>query len=71
MGRIAVIGGATDVAAYALAGAVVLAADDPAAVRTAWTTLAPDIAVVILTVAAAEAVRDIPAGDGVLTVVMP
>lgn len=72
MARIAVLGEGIDAEAYALAGAVVLAADDPTAVRAAWSNLAPDVAIVILTKAAAEAIDGIPAGaGGVLTVVMP
>jgi vacuolar-type H+-ATPase subunit F/Vma7 len=56
MGRVAVIGERTAVAGYALAGAVVLPAEDPEAVLAAWSSLAPDVEVVVLTARAARAV---------------
>jgi vacuolar-type H+-ATPase subunit F/Vma7 len=49
MSHVAVIGARTAVQGYGLAGAVVLVAEDPDAVRRAWTTLPADIGVVILT----------------------
>jgi len=70
MSRIAVIGEQTRVQGFALAGADVCEATDPDAVRAAWTSLAVDVAVVILTPAAADALAATPAGDR-LTVVMP
>jgi vacuolar-type H+-ATPase subunit F/Vma7 len=49
MSHVAVIGARTAVQGYGLAGAVVLVAEDPDAVRRAWTTLPADVGVVILT----------------------
>jgi vacuolar-type H+-ATPase subunit F/Vma7 len=54
MGRIAVIGAAAPVRGFALAGALVLPAEEPDAVRAAWRELPDDIDVLILTRAAAE-----------------
>ncbi len=70
MSRIAVIGEQTRVQGFALAGAEVCPATEPDAVRAAWASLAGDVAVVILTPAAADALVGTPAGDR-LTVVMP
>jgi vacuolar-type H+-ATPase subunit F/Vma7 len=58
MARAAVIGELTRVQGFGLAGAVVLAADDAAAVRSAWDSLAGDVAVVVLTPRAAAALGD-------------
>ncbi|MFF9060977.1 hypothetical protein ACF09K_20155 [Streptomyces sp. NPDC014882] len=55
MGRVAALGERPRVAGLALAGAVVLAAEDPGAVRRAWRSLPDDVDLVILTPAAAEA----------------
>ncbi|KOT42777.1 hypothetical protein ADK41_07705 [Streptomyces caelestis] len=58
----------------ALAGAVVLVADDPDAVRRAWRSLPDGIDLVILTPAAARALESGPATGGALrplTAVMP
>jgi vacuolar-type H+-ATPase subunit F/Vma7 len=55
MASVAVIGEETLVRGYALAGAHVLAADTPDQVRAAWQRLPEDVAVVILTAAAASA----------------
>jgi vacuolar-type H+-ATPase subunit F/Vma7 len=73
VGRIAVLGESTRVDGFALAGALVLVADDAAAVRDAWASLPDDVAVVMLTPAAAAALPDGVAAqrDGVLTVTMP
>lgn len=54
VGRVAVIGEETAVAGYALAGAVVVPAEDAAAVREAWNGLPPDVEVVLLTSRAAQ-----------------
>jgi vacuolar-type H+-ATPase subunit F/Vma7 len=70
MPRVAVIGEQTRVAGFALAGADVLPAAEPDAVRAAFAGLAPDVAVVVLTPAAAEALAATPFGER-LTVVMP
>ncbi|HEU5161038.1 MAG TPA: hypothetical protein VFU43_28835 [Streptosporangiaceae bacterium] len=70
--RLAVLGERVRVEGYALAGAVVLPADDPAGIRAAWAALPGDVAVLVLTPAAArelgeEALRR----PGLLTAVMP
>ena len=54
-GQVAVLGERPRVAGYALAGAVIYIADDPASVRRTWHALGPEIAVVVLTSAAARA----------------
>lgn len=72
MARVAAIGELTRVQGFALAGVVVLVAADPEAVRTAWSSLDDDVAVVVLTPAAAAALGDEPASRRwPLTVVMP
>lgn len=74
MGRVAALGERSRVAGLALAGAVVLAADDPEAVRRAWRSLPDGVDLVILTPAAAEALdRDptVSTGRRRLTTVMP
>jgi vacuolar-type H+-ATPase subunit F/Vma7 len=73
MSRVAVIGEPVRVRGYALAGADVHECADGPAVRSAWAALADDIAVVILSPAAA-AVLDLPgrpAAARPLTVVLP
>ncbi|MFE9924838.1 hypothetical protein ACFYQA_25630 [Streptomyces sp. NPDC005774] len=74
MGRVAALGERARVAGLALAGAVVLVADGPAAVRRGWRSLPDGIDLVILTPAAAEALEQdpgLPAGRRRLTIVMP
>ncbi len=72
MGCVAVIGEGTAVAGYALAGAVVRAAEDEHAVRAAWRDLPDDIEVVVLTVRAADALGSTRTAAALpLTVVMP
>jgi hypothetical protein len=56
--RVAALGERLAVQGFGLAGALVLAAEDAAAARAAWRTLPPDMAVVILTRAAADAVGE-------------
>lgn len=74
MGRVAVLGEGSRVAGYALAGAVVLVADDDAAVRAAWAGVVDDRDVDVLVVTA-RAAAALPAGYAdrprPLTVVMP
>lgn len=70
-GRVAVLGAPMDVQGFALAGAVVVAAGDDSAVRSAWRDLPDDVSVVVLTRDAAVAVADLPPRPGLLTVVMP
>ena len=75
MAHVAVLGERTRVAGFALAGAVVMVADDAAEVRRAWAGLladrAADVEVLVLTQRAAAA---LPPGfadrDRPLTVVM-
>lgn len=75
MAGVAVLGERGRVGGYALAGALVVVADDDASVRAAWSGLVDDpgcdVAVLIVTRRAAEA---LPAGfadrDRPLTVVM-
>jgi vacuolar-type H+-ATPase subunit F/Vma7 len=85
MSRMAVIGEGVRVQGFALAGALVLAAEDAAAARAAWRSLPPDVAVAVLTPRAADWLSDVTGGDagmpapadgtprrpGVLPVVMP
>ena len=75
MARLAVIGEEARVSGFALAGADVHPADSPSAVRQAWAELDPDVAVVILTPAAAEAMPEpespLVRGDEPLVAVMP
>lgn len=70
-GRVAVLGEGTAVSPFALAGALVLAADDDAAVRSAWSALPSDVEVVVLTPAAARALGPVHDRPLPLTVVMP
>ncbi len=70
MSRVAVIGEQGQVQGFALAGAEVRFASSPEDVRTAWRELPGDVAVVILTPVASDAVKDLVAGDRI-TVVMP
>ncbi len=76
MAAVAVLGEEVVVAGYALAGALVLAADDPDAVLSSWTRLTGDgareVAVVVLSPHAADVLgdrRDHP--EAPLSVVMP
>jgi vacuolar-type H+-ATPase subunit F/Vma7 len=68
MGRIVVLGEAPAVDGFALAGATVIPAADPEAVRRAWETLPADAAVVVLTASASAARARRP---GLLTISMP
>jgi vacuolar-type H+-ATPase subunit F/Vma7 len=63
--RVAVLGERALVEGYALGGARVLPADSPEEVRAAWATLAPDVAVLLLTPAAAGVLGPSPAAAGV------
>jgi vacuolar-type H+-ATPase subunit F/Vma7 len=72
MSGVAIIGEELGVQGYAMAGAVVCAADDEAGVLRAWRELPGDVAVVLLTVRAAGWLGGELAGrPDVLTVVMP
>jgi vacuolar-type H+-ATPase subunit F/Vma7 len=70
MARVAALGARSRVEGFGLAGALVLDAEDAAAVRAAWDALDADVAVVVLTPEAAEVLGD-AATSGPLTVVMP
>jgi len=78
MARAAVIGEATRTAGFALAGAVVLVAENPDEARAAWRSLPADIAVLVLTPRAAAWIGEAPPTSpspstrrDVLLVVMP
>jgi vacuolar-type H+-ATPase subunit F/Vma7 len=70
MAHVAVIGEDVRVEGFGLAGAIVCRARGEAQVRAAWESLAEDVAVVVLTPAAAAELAGVPRG-GRLTVVMP
>ncbi|MGZ4514760.1 MAG: V-type ATP synthase subunit F [Mycobacterium sp.] len=72
MGRVAVIGEQTAVSGYALAGVLVLSAEDDEAVRGAWSGLPEDVQVVILTARAARTLGEVRIAElHPFTVVMP
>lgn len=74
MPRVAAIGERARVQGFALAGALVVEAGDPDAVRAAWAALAADVEVVVLTPAAARALQAPGAAagrSGLLTVELP
>ncbi|MFF7647566.1 hypothetical protein [Streptomyces canus] len=74
VGRVAALGERSRVAGLALAGAVVMVADAPDAVRRAWRSLPDDVDLVLLTAAAAEALGPEPGvrtGGRPLIAVMP
>lgn len=72
MSRAAVIGEELRVQGYALAGALVCAADDGASARRAWRALPADVAVVVLTATAAGWLDDeLTRRPELLTAVMP
>jgi vacuolar-type H+-ATPase subunit F/Vma7 len=71
--RIVAIGEGEHLRGFALAGVGVIAAEDPAGARAAWRALAGDVALVILTPAAHDALtrEDLQPDDQRLWVVMP
>ena len=71
MAKIAIIGEENKVTAFGLAGAIVLPADAPDAVRAAWRSLGADVAIVLLTSRAARTLADDGPPSWPLTVVMP
>ena len=72
MRRVAVLGERALVEGWALGGARVLAADSPEQVRAAWAGLGSEVAVVLLTPAAARALGAGPdQRSAPLTVVLP
>lgn len=70
-GRVAVLGERPRVQGFALAGAMVLVADDDESVRSQWADLPSDVPVVVLTPVAAAALGDLVPDVRRLTVVMP
>jgi vacuolar-type H+-ATPase subunit F/Vma7 len=71
-GRVVVIGSQTQVVGFALAGARISVAESDDQVRDAWRALDEDVAVVILTEAAAAALgNDRLLGHPPLSVVLP
>jgi vacuolar-type H+-ATPase subunit F/Vma7 len=72
MARAAVIGEAVRTEGFALAGALVLPAENLTEARAAWDALPADIAVLVLTPRAAAWLGDAPQSRrGVLLAVMP
>jgi vacuolar-type H+-ATPase subunit F/Vma7 len=72
MGHVAAIGEQVRVAGLALAGVTVVVVEEPDAVREAWRSLPEEVALVILTPAAADALGPVPLEcTGPLTAVMP
>ncbi|MFJ3336248.1 V-type ATP synthase subunit F [Streptomyces sp. NPDC086766] len=71
MSTVAAIGERDRVCGLALAGAVVLAAEEPEAAREAWRGLPPEVALVVLTPRAAEALGARLDTQPPLTVVLP
>lgn len=72
MARAAVIGEAVRTAGFALAGAVVLAAENEEEARAAWRSLPADVGVLVLTAGAAAWLGQAPQSRrDVLFVVMP
>lgn len=71
MGRVVVLGERHRVIGYRTAGADVQIADDPPTVRRAWSALGPDVALVVLTLAAAASIAADLGGGGRLVAVMP
>jgi vacuolar-type H+-ATPase subunit F/Vma7 len=70
MSTIAVLGELHRVEGFALAGATVFGAADADSVRDAWARLPDDVAVVVLTPAAADALEDV-VQERPLRVVLP
>jgi vacuolar-type H+-ATPase subunit F/Vma7 len=70
-GGVAALGERARVVGFGLAGALVRVAESPDAVRAAWSALPGDVAVVVLTPAAAEALGAERARGWPVTVVMP
>jgi vacuolar-type H+-ATPase subunit F/Vma7 len=72
MSSVAAIGERERVQGFGLAGALTREAATPAEVRQAWSELPHDVAVVVLTPAAAQALADEPPRRAApLTVVLP
>ena len=71
MPRAAVIGEAVRTGGFALAGAVVITAEDAGQARTAWDSLPSDVAVLVLTASAVTWLGDVlPSRPELLIAVM-
>ena len=70
MGLVVALGEPAHVQGFALAGAALARADDPESVRGAWSELGDEVSVVILSRAAADALRDRRDHERILRVVM-
>ncbi|MEU7872110.1 hypothetical protein [Dactylosporangium sp. NPDC049140] len=68
---VAAIGAEAAIRGYAVAGVTVLPAGDPIAVRAAWQSLDPDVAVVVLTAQAARVLGDAVADPARMVAVLP
>ncbi len=71
MGTVAAIGERIKVAGLAVAGVAVVPAEQPEGVRRAWESLPADVALVILTPAAARALGPAALEGDRLTAVLP
>lgn len=72
MSRIVVLGDPIWIGGFSLAGATVIPATDPDAVRAAWGDLPDDTGVLVLTVEAAEALGEaLEERPSLLSVVIP
>lgn len=72
MGRVAALGERVRVEGFALAGALTVPAETPAAARARWRELPPDVLLVLLTPAAAEALAgELDAVPDRVTAVLP
>jgi hypothetical protein len=71
MHTVAAIGAAHRVEGWSLAGALVLPAEDAAAVRAAWSRLPAEVCVLVLGPQAAAALAEVEEVPGRLRVVLP
>lgn len=71
MGQVVAIGEPELMAGFALAGATVICADDPQAVRAAWEQLPEAVTLVVLSPRAAEGVQDLLGRGPILHAVTP
>ena len=71
MGRVVAIGEPGSLEGFALAGATVVTAGDPTAVRRAWEELPEDVSLVLLTESAADTLRELLGSGEILHAVVP
>ncbi|MEV6097088.1 hypothetical protein [Nocardia sp. NPDC051981] len=71
MGTVVVLGEASQVSGYCLAGATVLAVEDAEAARKAWASLDSEVAVVLMSTRASGFLAAELADTSLLTAVMP